>query len=697
MLQEELTNKQQTINNYEDEIIKLNDQIVETRRECETQIASLRNALNLNEKSMQMEKESMNKAVQNLADVCDKNKLKLDEIKNKINNTLDKIKTTATSSMHWVCMAQACTIEELVKQNKDMSDVVKKLILMHGSDIQNDISAPLSTENGITDATQSSHRESKKSIPPPTESERVMTYHTRTEENITESPRQTSDRQITREGTQISDYNDPQHFSLGSKEIKPPTPQLRNPNQSLPRVTETIQESSNTLVTYSITSQTGTHCDTQQTFYPKNPHIHQAAHINTNNPPAHISQDLITPNVNTAQGQMIRMRDFTFKKNAGQNPPDTDRDRIPEQPPLQEKSFEKQTNNFFIAPLNSHQNFDPNHSDPPTTKGAFALNQLTFQKNSFQNSGSMQNLHKILFGCSGDLVSDDRARSNRNYESLDSSRPGDQSASRNQSNIQPPTEYTPIVHKRNSMPTYRYFQHSHSQAVLSNLQESIAKQLVLNSNKKPESILNKVSNHIKSYRNLRNKENVQSGRKSVESKFFSNKKSSESVSPLKASNRSHSAQRSQSPSTARGNLTNRGNQSQRGPSTDTMKRQNSARALIDSSQIYRKPADYKEGERDISPNLRNYMMQKRKIFESPNVANFSDKFDLNSPYHPKFANSYFEGGINSNASKENISKLNLSYISGNASRMSQKTSFLQTHMDQNTSHSRFETKNTSLH
>ncbi len=66
------------------------------------------------------------------------------------------------------------------------------------------------------------------------------------------------------------------------------------------------------------------------------------------------------------------------------------------------------------------------------------------------------------------------------------------------------------------------------------------------------------------------------------------------------------------------------------------------------------------------------------MFDSPSLANLSQKFDINSPYHPNYANSFVDGG-HGNHQRDSIAKMsvNLSYISGaNMSRMSQRNSFI---------------------
>jgi hypothetical protein len=39
----------------------------------------------------------------------------------------------------------------------------------------------------------------------------------------------------------------------------------------------------------------------------------------------------------------------------------------------------------------------------------------------------------------------------------------------------------------------------------------------------------------------------------------------------------------------------------------------------------------------------NFMNQKRKVLESPDVCSYNEKFDMGSPYHPMYANSMIDG------------------------------------------------------
>lgn len=85
------------------------------------------------------------------------------------------------------------------------------------------------------------------------------------------------------------------------------------------------------------------------------------------------------------------------------------------------------------------------------------------------------------------------------------------------------------------------------------------------------------------------------------------------------------------------------------------------RVPLDQHKVFRRPSVYsKEYGRDVSVNLQSFLEHKRKMFYTPDVANYSDKFDMNSPYHPMYAVSMTDRGnsLNNSQSRLNLSNVN---------------------------------------
>src|SRR5690606_1508285 len=124
-------------------------------------IASLMNTFNQSEKQKLQEKNDVNSYIQILGEVCDKNKLKLDEIQHKILSAGKKMNTNKANPYCWVSTVQASTIEDLANQNKELTDVLKKLIFSdpNNQNLQKDLfnSQTLSSEcHRITENTLTS-------------------------------------------------------------------------------------------------------------------------------------------------------------------------------------------------------------------------------------------------------------------------------------------------------------------------------------------------------------------------------------------------------------------------------------------------------------------------------------------------------------------------------------------------------------
>lgn len=59
------------------------------------------------------------------------------------------------------------------------------------------------------------------------------------------------------------------------------------------------------------------------------------------------------------------------------------------------------------------------------------------------------------------------------------------------------------------------------------------------------------------------------------------------------------------------------------------------RQKIDLENVFRKPLTYRTTfEKGLSPSFQSFLVKKRSMFQSPEIANYSDKFDLCSPHHP---------------------------------------------------------------
>lgn len=83
---------------------------------------------------------------------------------------------------------------------------------------------------------------------------------------------------------------------------------------------------------------------------------------------------------------------------------------------------------------------------------------------------------------------------------------------------------------------------------------------------------------------------------------------------------------------------------------------------FDYNQIYRKVANYSKenGDRATTVNFQNFLNQKRKVLERPELISYSEKFDLSSPYHPMFCRGDLDrstGFVNHNNNNGNTSSL----------------------------------------
>ena len=69
---------------------------------------------------------------------------------------------------------------------------------------------------------------------------------------------------------------------------------------------------------------------------------------------------------------------------------------------------------------------------------------------------------------------------------------------------------------------------------------------------------------------------------------------------------------------------------------------------IDHNQVFRKNSRYTaECTREISVNLQSFLDHKRRMFDTPDIANYSDRFDITSPYHPLYTQSMLDQSRNS--------------------------------------------------
>ena len=190
--------------------------------------------------------------------------------------------------------------------------------------------------------------------------------------------------------------------------------------------------------------------------------------------------------------------------------------------------------------------------------------------------------------------------------------------------------------QENSYRLCNFFQHPQFVRIngnaLSNLQENIAQQLKQNEKRNAFQHLAKVQNNIHQYKSIR--ERVTEGAKRTSLKgnsLTASKRRGDSDTPSnKYPSPSTSSQRRATlfeknlnvPENSKGYSSVRSTVSQ-------------SRAQLNYENVYRKPSNYPtQRERGVKVNLKHFMSENRRALETPDIHNYHEKFDFESPYHP---------------------------------------------------------------
>lgn len=171
-----------------------------------------------------------------------------------------------------------------------------------------------------------------------------------------------------------------------------------------------------------------------------------------------------------------------------------------------------------------------------------------------------------------------------------------------------------------------------NQVMVSNLQENIAQHLVENQKHEASKHLRKISNNIQQYKEFRER-TPENAKKTLKS----NNLNKQMVSP----NLSRQNKISSVPMMENTKLLKdcKGN-AKESLASPVYHQQ---RAKIDYAKVFRKPVCYSSLQKREGSNLRVLLNERKGILESHEAANYHERFDLNSPNHPK----YYDAGRSS--------------------------------------------------
>lgn len=89
--------------------------------------------LEINHKFITDERDKYQTALSLLADVCDKNTLKINEILNMLNFSMEKYTVSsplaAGGQFKWMIASQSKVVEDLVKRNQELGQDLKRVII----------------------------------------------------------------------------------------------------------------------------------------------------------------------------------------------------------------------------------------------------------------------------------------------------------------------------------------------------------------------------------------------------------------------------------------------------------------------------------------------------------------------------------------------------------------------------------------
>lgn len=622
-LQEELILCQKKVFEAQEEIAKLNKVMNDQRHTHENQIFSMQGILEASTKMIQEEKQNYERNLQNFAELCDKNTFKVSEIHSKLDHILKKPETNY-SSQKWIIEAQASAFEGLILHNQELNNTLKTLIL--------DYKVLSQGHHPTTD------RERKSLTLAPGSNKTSETLENEYTQNQTQQEQEETgihhfftQRSNTEKMINISNINmsKPSQFESCPNVLEIPQSEPKTEHSKIPDYEgESKPETLAIFASQCLMSQPQTTTNRSIESYPSNRFMDAPSSAT----PKGLDEKGGLGNSKASRELLEKIKEFTVNKKSFQG------------------SVTPSENTIIHSELSvKHEDF-PNHLQ----HGLHHVNTVPkFIHHS--KSNSLNSLQQILFGTQG---TDNTILEKPLGETMSPRYMMQSEAAQSQLSTAKPREYfDPAkrfnIFKQRSL-TPPPDDHS-TDYQMSNLQESIALHLIENTKRDSEKVLRKVSTNIQHYKLLTAKDKSPGPDKSTSLK---NKPQNDKnhmnyfVSPVKFQNMtSPNQEQEKSP------------MSVRGPSNTATKQTNTSMASstknsyhLDYKKVYRKPADYQSNShRGMSANYVNFINQKRKLLESPEIAHYSEKFDFSSPYHPMYAHSMIEGHNNQRTNVSNFS------------------------------------------
>jgi len=663
----------------------------EMKKSYESDISSYKSILDTTQKLMLEEKRCYEKTLQDLADLVDINTVKLNEINNKIHSVIDKHQLDFTTQIRWVINAQAASFEEVVKQNAALSEGLKKVILdykllsekyegsptFRGPGIDspeivfiqkeaNNECPTLKTEGQeMSTVKEMSSLKEVSSIAKDDTAEDMNKYFSANSSKGEKTEFTIGEVQKTESNDSHIKIVEEQTIANENKMTEPEELKFQFPQN---QTDHNIEQQSKTLNVSNLSNKTNVSQKSnpnKSTSFTKNPKTNQSTQSTKNNdkkPNSKVSRDLLEKikEVTSKKAGVSKDSYQLIKSNADAS---------------QEKSAQPPESQYYTV-LHT-ESFKPEESAMSRLKTENLTEQISFNKKEHSKSNSLSSLQKILFGTQG---SDDDLTKPLNTQEDFIGTLGTQE----NPEVKPNEDYFEGTGKFNSTRTVRSQTPNEDMMYkpsVSALQESIAQQIMQKASKNPTQTLRKVAQNIQKYKAAKAKEKSRSLEKS--SSFGNKPKQAldplSLVSPMKFSaitSPTSFERKDLSPISSRSQAAHAANSK---PNQAKPGQNGQAQTChIDMSRIFRKPADYtREIDRSNCANLQNFIKQKRRIFESPDVGNYCDNFDFQSPYHPM----YSTGACSDSHAKNN---LNLSLQSGyRPTQYARHSSVTHTQSDQN--------------
>lgn len=629
ILQEELIACQKRVFEAQEEVSNLTRLIGEQKLTHENQIVSMQAILDASTKMIQEEKQNYERNLNNFAELCDKNTFKVSEIHSKLDLILKKPDTTY-SSQKWIIEAQASAFEGLILHNQELNNTLKALVL--------DYRALSQGQNAHSDRDHKSLTLAPNSNKTSESSDNLQNtyqdYQTNQEETIQHFFTQRSN---TEKMINISNINmsKPSQFESCANVLELPHSEPKTEHSKLPDFEESKRDH---LAMFASQCAYSVPLTATNRSMESNPSHRYMEPPNSATPMTLDEKSMNYGSSKASRELLEKIKEFTVNK----------------KPYPQPQGHITPTENT-VTEISLLKNEElPNHLQPGLHHTTTIPKFIHHSK-----SNSLNSLQKILFGTQGteDTILEKPLGETMSPRSVVQSELANHT--QDQINTAKPREYfDPAkrfnIFKQRSL-TPPPDDHSHDYQ-MSNLQESIALHLIENSKRGSEKVLKKVSNNIQNYKILTAKDKSPSVDKSLVSKSKGQNDKSHMnyfVSPVKFTNMtSPGPEVEKSPLSVRGPL----NTTASKQTNTSMMSASKSSYHLDYKKVYRKPADYQSNShRGMSANYVNFINQKRKLLESPEIAHYSEKFDFSSPYHPMYAHSMAEGHGNGRTNVSNFS------------------------------------------